>query len=128
MSLVELGRYARNEAHMVVGMLDGHGIDAVLFDGEATQVITRTTEGDVAFLSGHAPFLGTLAAGETRVYLADGSVQRFDIDIFETSGGGARHDRVRIHKDNLEVVATTAHDTQLLALRYLSCQPVPGGG
>lgn len=36
MSLVELGRYARNEAHMVVGMLDGHGIDAVLFDGEAS--------------------------------------------------------------------------------------------
>lgn len=55
-------------------------------------------------------------------------VQRFDIDIFETSSSDAGHDRVRIHKDNLEVVATTAHDTQLLALRYLSCQPVPGGG
>ncbi len=54
--------------------------EQVLFDGEATQVITRTTEGDVAFLAGHAPFLGTLAAGETRVYLADGSVQRFDIE------------------------------------------------
>ena len=36
------------------------------------QVITRTTEGDVAFLAGHAPFLGALAPGETRVYLADG--------------------------------------------------------
>jgi hypothetical protein len=36
LSLVELGRYTRNEAHMVVGMLDGHGIDAVLFDGEAS--------------------------------------------------------------------------------------------
>jgi F-type H+-transporting ATPase subunit epsilon len=54
--------------------------EQVLFDGEATQVITRTTEGDVAFLSGHAPFLGTLTAGETRVYLADGTVQRFDIE------------------------------------------------
>lgn len=53
--------------------------EQVLFDGEASQVITRTTEGDVAFLSGHAPFLGMLASGETRVYLADGSVQRFDI-------------------------------------------------
>jgi F-type H+-transporting ATPase subunit epsilon len=53
--------------------------EEVLFDGEATQVITRTTEGDVAFLAGHAPFLGALAPGETRVYLADGSVQRFDI-------------------------------------------------
>lgn len=55
-------------------------------------------------------------------------VQRFDIDIFETSNSAEGHDRVRVHKDNLEVVATTAHDTQLLALRYLSCQPVPGGG
>ena len=48
--------------------------EQVLFDGEATQVITRTTEGDVAFLAGHAPFLGTLVECETRVYLADGSV------------------------------------------------------
>ena len=53
--------------------------EQVLFEGEATQVITRTTEGDVAFLSGHAPFLGALAEGETRVYLRDGSVQRFDV-------------------------------------------------
>ncbi len=48
--------------------------ERVLFDGEATQVITRTTEGDVAFLAGHAPFLGTLVECETRVYLASGSV------------------------------------------------------
>jgi F-type H+-transporting ATPase subunit epsilon len=54
--------------------------EQVLFDGEATQVITRTTEGDVAFLSGHAPFLGTLAAGETRVYRADGTIERFEIE------------------------------------------------
>ena len=32
--------------------------EQVLFEGEATQVITRTTEGDIAFLAGHAPFLG----------------------------------------------------------------------
>ena len=54
--------------------------EQVLFDGEATQVITRTTEGDVAFLAGHAPFLCALAAGETSVNLPDGSVQRFDIE------------------------------------------------
>lgn len=33
MSLVELGRFDRNEAHMVAGMLGGEGIDAVVFDG-----------------------------------------------------------------------------------------------
>ncbi len=36
MSLVELGRYARNEAYMVVGMLGGHGIAATLFDGDTS--------------------------------------------------------------------------------------------
>ena len=54
--------------------------EQVLFDGEATQVITRTTEGEVAFLAGHAPFLGTLTAGETRVYLLDGTIQHFEIE------------------------------------------------
>jgi len=53
--------------------------EQVLFEGEATQVITRTTEGDVAFLAGHAPFLGTLAEGQTRVYLADGTVREFEL-------------------------------------------------
>ncbi|MBI0475808.1 DUF2007 domain-containing protein [Sphingomonas sp. MA1305] len=31
--IVELGRYSRNEAHMVVGRLEAEGIDAVAFDG-----------------------------------------------------------------------------------------------
>lgn len=53
--------------------------ERMLFEGEATQVITRTTEGDVAFLAGHAPFLGALVEGQTRVFLADGTVQEFEI-------------------------------------------------
>ena len=32
--------------------------------------------GEIAFLAGHAPFLGTLVESETRVYLPDGSVAR----------------------------------------------------
>ena len=54
--------------------------EQVLFEGEATQVITRTTEGDIAFLAGHAPFVGALAEGETRVYLAGGDVKTFDLE------------------------------------------------
>jgi len=53
--------------------------ERVLFEGEATQVITRTTEGDVAFLANHAAFLGTLVEGETRVYLPNGSIEKFDV-------------------------------------------------
>ncbi|KQU53286.1 hypothetical protein ASG67_09835 [Sphingomonas sp. Leaf339] len=32
MSLVELGRFNRNEAHILVGRLESEGIDAVAFD------------------------------------------------------------------------------------------------
>jgi len=56
--------------------------EEVLFEGEATQVITRTTEGDVAFLADHAPFVGVLVEGETRVFVSGGDVRTF------TLGGG----------------------------------------
>ena len=36
MSLVELGRFDRNEAHILVGRLDSEGIDAIAFDGETS--------------------------------------------------------------------------------------------
>ena len=36
MSLVELGRYNRNEAMIIVGRLDSEGIDAITFDGNAS--------------------------------------------------------------------------------------------
>ena len=46
----------------------------VLFSGEATMVITRTLGGgEIAFLPGHAPFLGALTENHTRVFLVDGS-------------------------------------------------------
>lgn len=49
--------------------------ERVLFSGEATQVITRTLGGgEIAFLPGHAPFLGALTECHTRITLADGTV------------------------------------------------------
>jgi F-type H+-transporting ATPase subunit epsilon len=53
--------------------------EEVLFEGDATQVITRTTEGDIAFLAGHAPFVGALAEGDTRVFLPGGEVKTFHV-------------------------------------------------
>ena len=48
--------------------------ERVLFSGEATMVITRTAGGgEIAFLPGHAPFLGALSENHTRVFLVDGS-------------------------------------------------------
>ena len=48
--------------------------EKVLFSGEAKQVITRTLDGEIAFLPGHAPFLGALTECHTRITLADDSL------------------------------------------------------
>ena len=48
--------------------------ERVLFSGEATMIITRTLGGgEIAFLPGHAPFLGALTENHTRIFLVDGS-------------------------------------------------------
>jgi hypothetical protein len=36
MALVELGRFNRNEANIIIGLLDSQGIDAIAFDGNAS--------------------------------------------------------------------------------------------
>ena len=38
--------------------------ERILYSGEADMVIARTAGGDIAFLSGHAPFVGTLGIGK----------------------------------------------------------------
>ncbi len=56
--------------------------ERVLFSGEATQVITRTMGGgEIAFLPGHAPFLGALVENHTRIYLTDGRVQDLAVHL-----------------------------------------------
>jgi F-type H+-transporting ATPase subunit epsilon len=56
--------------------------ERILFSGEAKQVITRTLEGgEVAFLPGHAAFLGALTENHTRIYLADGSIQNVAVHL-----------------------------------------------
>lgn len=47
--------------------------EQVLWSGEATQVLTRTLDGDIAFLDGHAPFLGALAIGLVQIWPQGGS-------------------------------------------------------
>lgn len=45
-----------------------------LWSGEATQVVARTTEGEIGILAGHQPVLAILASGESRVTTTDGTV------------------------------------------------------
>jgi F-type H+-transporting ATPase subunit epsilon len=35
--------------------------EEIVFTGEATMVIARTTAGEIAFLTGHVPFVGVIA-------------------------------------------------------------------
>lgn len=56
--------------------------ERVLYSGEATQVITRTLGGgEIAFLPGHAAFLGALTENHTRVYLTDGTIQDIAVHL-----------------------------------------------
>ena len=48
--------------------------EAVLFSGECSQVVTRTVDGDIAFLDNHAPFIGALDIGRTQLWANDGVV------------------------------------------------------
>jgi len=49
--------------------------EKVLFSGEAVEVITRILgSGEIAFLPGHAPYLGALTENHTRIKLEDGTV------------------------------------------------------
>jgi F-type H+-transporting ATPase subunit epsilon len=48
--------------------------ERILFSGEAKMVTCRTTEGDVAFLTDHAPFLGLLVGWEVVIDLDEGDV------------------------------------------------------
>lgn len=47
--------------------------ERILFSGDATSVIARTADGDIAFLTGHAPFIGLLNIGVVTIDLTDGT-------------------------------------------------------
>jgi F-type H+-transporting ATPase subunit epsilon len=48
--------------------------ERILFSGEADMVICRTVDGgDIAFLAGHAPFLGALTIHSARIRQPDGT-------------------------------------------------------
>ena len=47
-------------------------VEREVWSGEASQVVARTTEGDIGVLPGHAPLLGQLADGGPVRILQDG--------------------------------------------------------
>lgn len=78
--------------------------DRKVWDGEATRVLARTTDGDIGILPGHAPMLGVLVQGEVRI-AGEGA------DVVATVDGGflsVDHDRVTIVAESAELGAGRA--------------------
>jgi F-type H+-transporting ATPase subunit epsilon len=74
--------------------------ERVLFHDPAEMVICRTTDGELAFLTGHAPFVGALGIAIVRIRKEDGTEQRAAVH------GGfveVRDDQVSILSDVAEL-------------------------
>ena len=76
--------------------------ERVAYSGEANMVVARTADGDIAFLPGHVPFIGTLQTHPVRLILDDGSQQSIAVHqgFVEVSS-----DRVTILSDVCELSA-----------------------
>jgi F-type H+-transporting ATPase subunit epsilon len=74
--------------------------ERILWSGEADMVVSRTSEGDIAFLTGHAPFIGALGIGAVTIRGTDGRDTRVAVHggFVEVSG-----DRVTILSDVAEL-------------------------
>lgn len=75
--------------------------ERILFSGEAVMVVARTLGGgDIAFLTGHAPFMGALDIHPIHVRLAD------DTELIAAVHGGfisVQNDHVKILSDLAEL-------------------------
>jgi F-type H+-transporting ATPase subunit epsilon len=49
--------------------------ERVLYGGDAEMVVCRTSDGEIAFLPGHVPFLGALSIAKVRALLPGGTDQ-----------------------------------------------------
>jgi len=77
--------------------------ERILYSGEADMVRARTAGGDIAFLSGHAPFLGALGIGEVHIRPAGGGKD----EVVAVHGGfiEVRDNRVIILSDVAELAS-----------------------
>lgn len=50
--------------------------DGAIYAGRAVRLIVRGTEGELAVLAGHVPFVTTVKAGRCSMLLEDGSVRQ----------------------------------------------------
>ncbi len=104
--------------------------EQILYSGEATMVITRTLSGEIAFLPGHAAFVGALNENHTRVYLADGSIEDIAVHggfvevsnnkvsiLSDSAELGSKIDveRARAAKERAELRLRNEHDAEAIS-------------
>ena len=87
--------------------------ERILYSGDADMVVARTSEGDIAFLTGHAPFIGALGIGAVTIRATDGADERAAVHggFVEVSG-----DRVTILSDVAELASDIDADRARRAL------------
>ncbi|CAN5454977.1 hypothetical protein BH18ACT1_BH18ACT1_14400 [soil metagenome] len=76
--------------------------EQILYSGEAEMVVARTSEGDIAFLTGHSPFIGSLGIGAVTIRTTEGTEEKAAVHggFVEVSG-----DRVTILSDVAELAS-----------------------
>jgi F-type H+-transporting ATPase subunit epsilon len=75
--------------------------EKILYSGEADMVIARTTDGEIAFMTGHAPFIGSLGIGAVTIRTSEGD------DVVAAVHEGfveVTDDRVTVLSDAAELV------------------------
>jgi F-type H+-transporting ATPase subunit epsilon len=75
--------------------------EQILYSGEADMVLCRTTDGEIAFLTGHAPFVGALGIGTVTIRNGEDAA-----DTKAAVHGGfveVSHDQVTILSDVAEM-------------------------
>ena len=76
--------------------------DQLVWEGEASMVVARTTEGEIGVLTGHSPVLGVLVGGEVRITAVDGEkiVAAVDGGFFSVE-----HDRVTVVSESASLAS-----------------------
>jgi F-type H+-transporting ATPase subunit epsilon len=87
--------------------------ERILYSGEADMVVARTAEGDIAFLTGHSPFIGALGIGAVSIRGSGGGEERAAVHggFVEVSG-----DQVTILSDVAELASDIDVDRARRAL------------
>jgi F-type H+-transporting ATPase subunit epsilon len=76
--------------------------EARVWSGPASMIIARTVEGELGILTGHAPTLAVLAAGQVKIHAESG-----ESVVAEVEDGflSIDHDRVTVVSDTASLVS-----------------------